>query len=414
MGYELTIALRYLRARRKEAFISVTTLFTAVGVMIGVAALTVVLAVMGGFEANLRNRMLSFSPQVQVQEFSGAISGYGAIQARIDRIPGVSGSDPFIVGQALISSAHGISGVIVRGVEPKNPVVVDRLKRYVDPAAIGKLDTARPVSGQAQHPAGMLLVGKKLAVKLRIRPGDTVRVVAPILTGPSAQLSTRTADFTVAAVFNSGVQFIDKGLVFTGLGTAQRFFGHTDKADGIEVRLKDLDATVAVTGRIRQLLGDKFRVTNWMQYDQAAAAGFAMLKRVYALVLLLLIGVAAFNLIATLIMVVMEKRKDIAVLIAMGATPRDVRWIFRLKGMIVGVVGTVGGLIVGALTCFALSRYQFIHIPSKIYGISNLPVDAEPVNFVLVAIASIVLCFLATIYPARQASRETPVEVFRT
>jgi lipoprotein-releasing system permease protein len=419
------IAMRYLRARRKDAFISVTTLFTAVGVTIGVAALIVMLAVMSGFETNLRERMLSLSPQVQVQSFGGAISDYATVQGQIDHTPGVTGSDPYIVGQGLISGAHGVSGVVVRGVEPRNPVVIARLKRYVDAASLRMLESGSPVnsggagsSGGAHqvtaNPVAGLLLGGSLADKLKVKTGDPVRIVAPIIAGPNSQLSTRSGDFRVAGIFNSGVQFIDSDVIFMGLATAQDFFGRPGKADGIEVKLHDLDQTTTVTDALRSKLGHTFRITNWMEYDQAASAGFAMLKRVYAIVLLLLIGVAAFNLIATLIMVVMEKRKDIAVLLAMGATPAEVRWVFQLKGIIVGAAGTVLGLVIGALTCFALSRYQFIHIPSKIYGISTLPIDAQPISFVLVAIASMVLCYLATIYPAGQASRETPVEVFRS
>jgi lipoprotein-releasing system permease protein len=455
LRYELTIALRYLRARRKDAFISVTTLFTAVGVMIGVAALIVMLAVMSGFEANLRQRLLSLSPQVQVQSFTGAIADYGSVQARIGGVAGVAGSDPFIVGQGMISSARGISGVVVRGVEPDNPVVLSELGRYVAPAAIkeiaagftpaedappngaaaGKSSRARSggppgaaAAGPAQPPAaggdateasrpgtvGGLLVGSALAAKLKVRAGDPVRLVAPIISGSNGELSTRSGEFRVAGVFESGVQFIDSEVIFMGLGAAQNFFGRPQRADGIEVKLRNLDATLEVTAELRRTLGRDFRVTNWMEYDQAASAGFAMLKRVYALVLLLLIGVAAFNLVATLIMVVMEKRRDIAVLVAMGATPTEVRRIFQLKGLVVGGAGTAAGLVVGAATCFALARYQFIHIPARIYGISTLPIDAQPLSFVAVALASLVLCFVATIYPARQAARETPVEVFRS
>jgi lipoprotein-releasing system permease protein len=415
LRFELIIALRYLRARRKDAFISITTLFTAVGVTIGVAALIVMLAVMSGFETNLRQRLLSLSPQVQVQSFGASMSDYAAIESRIDGTAGVAGSDPFVVGQGLISAAHGIAGIVVRGVEPRNPVVVSRLQHYADAASLRMLERG-PAGGAGSkaRPVDGLLVGATLADKLKVKAGDPVRIVAPIITGPNSQLSTRSADFRVAAVFSSGVQFIDSEVVFMGLATAQDFFGRPGKADGIEVKLNNLDQTTAVTNALRGNLGNTFRVTNWMEYDQAASAGFAMLKRLYAMVLLLLIGVAAFNLIATLIMVVMEKRKDIAVLLAMGATPGEVRRIFQFKGIIVGAAGTALGLAIGAAACFALARYQFIHIPSKIYGISTVPIDAEPLSFVLVAVASMVLCYLATIYPARQASRETPVEVFRS
>jgi len=184
--------------------------------------------------------------------------------------------------------------------------------------------------------------------------------------------------------------------------------------DGIDIHLANLDQTDAVTDALRKLFASPYRVRNWIEFNESAAAGFELLKRVYALVLVMLIGVAAFNLVATLIMVVMEKRKDIAVLIAMGATRRDVRLIFVMKGLIVGAAGTAAGLILGAAGCFALARYQFIHIPREIYGISTLPIAVEPWNFAAVALASMLLCLLATVYPARQASREMPVEIFRS
>jgi lipoprotein-releasing system permease protein len=412
LRFELKIAMRYLRARRKDAFISITTLFTAVGVTIGVAALIVMLSVMSGFESNIRQRMLSLSPQVQVQSFGGAISDYSSLQAKIDNTPGVAASDAFIVGQGLISSAHGLSGIVARGIEPANPAVVAELHRYVSAASLRMLESGIP-QGAGRSPVSGLLLGSGLADKLKVKPGDAIRIVAPII-GSNSQLNTRSADFRVAGIFNSGVQFIDSDILFMSLATAQTFFGRVGRADGIEIRLKSLDDTIPVTQSLRQMLGRKFRVTNWMEYDQAASAGFAMLKRVYAMVLLLLIGVAAFNLIATLIMVVMEKRKDIAVLIAMGATPSEVRRIFQLKGIVVGGAGTALGLMLGAIACFALSRYQFIHIPSKIYGVSTLPVNVQPMSFLLVAAASMMLCYLATIYPSGQASRETPVEVFRS
>jgi lipoprotein-releasing system permease protein len=416
VGYELKIALRYLRARRKDAFISITTIFTAVGVMLGVAALVIVLAVMSGFEASLRLRILSLTPQVEIQSYDGAISDYPAIEARADSIPGVVGSDPFIVGQGMLSSAHGISGVIVRGVEPSNASVIAKLRGYVQRGSLDALAKNGPSPGAnttAQPSDGAVALGSTLADKLKVKTGDAVNLVAPII-GKDGQLTTKTGHFTVAAIFESGIAFVDRGLVFIGLGNAQRFFGREGRVDGIEVRLRDLDQTDLVTAELSATLSKPYRVTNWKEFDQTAAAGFEMLRRVYALVLLMLIGVAAFNLIATLIMVVMEKRKDIAVLRAMGATVADVRRIFVLKGIIVGGAGTAAGLTLGALGCFLLAHYHFIHIEKKIYGISTLPVEAHPLSFAIVAMASMVLCWIATLYPARQAARQMPVEVFRS
>ena len=416
MRYELQIALRYLRARRREAFISVTTLFTATGVMIGVAALTIVIAVMNGFEADLRERVLSLTPQIQILNYENPMTDYSAIEAGANQIAGVEGSDPFLVGQAMISSAHGISGVLIRGVEPDNPVVIAELGRYVDRGALSSLSRKYPAdsSGSGAAPIAAIAIGGALADKCKLKPGDTVKLVAPILSGPDSELTTKSASFEVGAIFDSGVNYIDKGIVFVNLPVAQTFFGREGKVDGVEVRLANLDDTARVTAALSRAFPHPYRVRNWIEFNQAASAGFAMLKRVYSLVLLLLIGVAAFNLVATLIMVVMEKRKDIAVLITMGATQGGVRLIFVMKGLIVGAAGTAAGLILGGLGCFILARYHFITIPREIYGISTLPIEVAPLSFVGVAAASLTLCLLASLYPARQASRELPTAILRS
>ena len=384
--------------------------------MLGVAALVTVLAVMGGFEASLQQRILSLTPQVEIQSYNGAISDYPVIETRTNSVHGVAGSDPFIIGQGMASSTHGISGVIVRGVEPSNASVISKLSGYVQQGSLDALredyNVSSSVSGQPLD--GGMALGSTLAEKLKLKTGDLISLVVPIVAGKTAQLTTKTGHFTVAAIFESGIAFVDRNLVFIGLANAQKFFGREGRVDGIEVRLSALDQTDAVTAQLSTLLGKSYRVTNWKEFDQAAAAGFEMLKRVYALVLLMLIGVAAFNLVATLIMAVMEKRKDIAVLRAMGATVADVRRVFVLKGLIVGGTGTAAGLVLGALGCWLLAHYHFIHIEKKIYGISTLPVEAHPLSFAMVALASMVLCWLATIYPARQAARQMPVEVFRS
>jgi lipoprotein-releasing system permease protein len=414
--YELKIALRYLRARRKDAFISITTIFTAVGVMIGVAALTVTLSVMGGFEQSLKERVLSLSPQVQILNSQGSIDNYADIEKKVAGVAGVNGSDAYIVGQAMLSSGRGIGGVIVRGVEPNNPVVRAQWGRYMTAGGLDDLSRSYAIPGSGAQPAataGGLAIGVSLAKKLKAKPGDAVRMVAPIIS-PDGSLSTKSGQFAIGAIFDSGMNFVDSNMVFMDLVHAQDFFGRTGRVDGIDIHLTNLDQTDAVTDAMRKLFASPYRVRNWIEFNESAAAGFELLKRVYALVLVMLIGVAAFNLVATLIMVVMEKRKDIAVLIAMGATRRDVRLIFVMKGLIVGAAGTAAGLILGATGCFALARYQFIHIPREIYGISTLPIAVDPWNFAAVALASMLLCLLATVYPARQASREMPVEIFRS
>jgi lipoprotein-releasing system permease protein len=414
--YELKIALRYLRARRRDAFISITTIFTAVGVMIGVAALTTTLSVMGGFEQSLKDRVLALSPQVQILNSQGSIDNYADIEKRVATVPAVDGADAYIIGQAMLSSGRGIGGVVVRGVEPNNPVVREQWGRYMSAGSMEDLTRSYTIPASAAGPAvtaSGIAIGVSLAKKLKVKPGDAIRIVAPII-APDGSLSTKTAQFAVGAIFDSGMNYIDTNMVFMDLTHAQDFFGRIGRVDGVDVHLTNLDKTNAVTDALNRLFPNPYRVRNWIEFNESAAAGFQLLKEVYSLVLMMLIGVAAFNLVATLIMVVMEKRKDIAVLIAMGAKRRDVRLIFVLKGLIVGAAGTVAGEILGAVGCFALARYHFIHIPREIYGISTLPIAVAPSNFAAVAVASMLLCLLATIYPARQASREMPVEVFRS
>jgi lipoprotein-releasing system permease protein len=415
MRYELMVALRYLRSRRKSAFISITTLFTAIGVMIGVAALTITVAVMNGFEANLRSRILSLTPQVQVVRY-GAMSNYGEVQAAAEKIAGVTGADPFIVGQGMLTSKTAARGVVVRGIDPANPAAISDLRRYLEQGDVATLKgppTATAENSGTSPPLAAIAVGTILADKLHLHLGDQVRLISPISVS-GGEIKATSAGFRVGAIYLSGVQFIDETVIFMELGRAQAFFGRHHQVDGVQVHLANLDDTWRVTDELRKVFSfPPYRVRNWIEINQAASAGFAMLKRVYSLVLMLLIAVAAFNLVAMLIMVVMEKRKDIAILMTMGATAGAVRLIFIIKGLIVGALGTVAGLALGVVGCFTLAHYHFIHIPREIYGISTLPVAASPAAFGWVGLAAMFLCLIAALYPARQASKQLPVEVIR-
>ncbi|HLH75988.1 MAG TPA: FtsX-like permease family protein [Candidatus Binataceae bacterium] len=410
MGYEALIALRYLGSRRKSAFVSITSFFTAIGLTLGVAALTITLAVMNGFEANLRMRVLSLTPQVEVVRFGG-LTDYQRAVARADRVPGVAGADPFIIGEAMLTSPTAASGVVVRGVDPSNPNSIVQLQNYVIAGNLGRLGQAQPAQTSLM---GWIAIGQSLAKKLHTSVGQQVKIVSPIVSASGAAVTATSAPLGVGALFNSGVQFIDDNLIFMDLSEAQAFFGRPQRVDGIEIRLRDLSQTALVTARLRRVFPfPEYRVRNWIELNQAASAGFAMLKTVYSLVLTLLIGVAAFNLVAMLIMVVMEKRRDIAILMAMGATRGAIRRIFMLKGLVVGALGTAAGLALGAMGCDALARFHFIHLPRDIYGISTLPVAPSLAAFAWVAVAAMGLCLVATIYPARQASRQLPVEIIR-
>ena len=383
--------------------------------MIGVAALVITLSVMGGFEASLKQRVLALSFQVEIVKSGESITNYREIQQKIAAVPNVTGSEPILIGQGMLSSGRGLGGVVVRGIEPDNPVITSQWSNYMVQGSFADLlkPYSPPAPGQTTSPQGALAIGLTLAKKLKVNRGDFVRVIAPIV-GENGQLTARNGTFVIGAIYDSGMSVLETNMVFMDLLRAQNFFGRGEGVDAIDVHLKSLDDTENVARVLHNMFPPPYRVRTWIQYNQSAQAGFEMLKRVYSMVLMLLIGVAAFNLIATLIMVVMEKRKDVAVLMSMGATPAEIRRVFVYKGLIVGGAGTVAGLILGAVGCFALAHYHFIKIPREIYGMSTLPIAVDTISFVWVAIASMILCFLATIYPARQASRELPVEIFRT
>ncbi len=418
MRYELQIAARYLMTRQKTRSISVTTVFTGLGIAIGVAALCMVISVMNGFEANLRERVLRLTPPIEVTSVSGPIADYQALAQRIDHVAGVSGSVPFLNSQAMLSSRSGLSGALVRALQLDNPVALAQLQKSMRlvSGSIDRLTASYPAvaTGDGAPPmVGALMLGGALAAKLNVTAGDRLRVISPILSTDQAQLHVRVGEVIVGALYSSGVSFIDRSLVIMNLASAQGFFGRGPKADGLQVYLDDLSQTPRVTEALRNELPYPYVVRNWTQLNQAYAAGFAMLKLVYSLVLMVLIGVAAFNLIATLIMTGMEKRKDMAILMTMGASTRAVRLIFFFNAGLLGGLGTLGGLALGLVGSWALARYHFIHIPEEIYGTSTVPVAIVPSEFLMVAAAAMTLCLLASIYPARRASRRRPVEVMR-
>ena len=416
MRYELFIGLRYLRAKRKEAFISLITVISMLGVMIGVMTLNIVLAVMTGFEEDLRDRILGFNPQVVVLSFNGTISEYAGVVERIQRVPGVVAAAPFVYGQVMLSAQQNVTGAVVRGVGPGSDAVVD-LQRHLKEGSLESLATLHDVPLDEGRGATVelpgLIVGKDVARQLGLLVGDPVNVISPVATPTAIGMVPRVKRFVVVGLFDSGMAEYDSSLVYMALPNAQKFFDLGQSVTGIEVRVTDLYAAKQVGDRIRDTVGFPFRVRDWMEINHNLFSALKLEKTVYFIVLLLIVLVAAFNIVATLIMVVMEKRKDIAILKSMGATPAGVGRIFIFKGMIVGIVGTLIGNAGGYLACWLLKRYQFIELPKDVFYVNTLPVKMYPEYFAAVTAASLLICLLATVYPARQAARLSPVDVIR-
>jgi len=417
--YELFISLRYLRAKRREAFISLITAIATIGVMIGVMTLNIVLSVMTGFEEDLRDRILGFNPHIVLSSLSGATGDYNHLVEKARQVPGVVAAAPFIYSQVMVTSRQSVAGVLVRGLEPALASdvvdVVDHLKNgTIEGLGQPQQVTIRDGAEERTVTLSGIIIGQELARQLGVIVGDPINVISPLNTTPGPLgMVPKVKRFVVTALFDSGMYNYDEGLMIMSLADAQSFFGLGERVTGIEVRVQDVYAAQAIARRLEAMLGFPYRARDWTEINRNLFAALALEKTVYFIVLLLIVLVAAFNIIATLIMVVMEKRKDIAVLKSMGATSRSIGRIFVYKGLIIGVIGTLLGTLFGYGGCWLLDRYHFIELPKDVFYVSTLPVKIYPENFLMVGAASVVICLLATIYPARQAAGLAPVEVIR-
>jgi lipoprotein-releasing system permease protein len=415
MPYPLFIGLRYLRAKRRERFISLITAIATIGVAIGVLTLNVVLAVMTGFEEDLRDRILSFTPHVLVSSYGGPLPEDAKVEAVIRATPGVAVASPYVQGQVMLASADNVAGVMLRGVRPEPGGVID----FAHHLRAGRIeDLARPhsvrrdASGAIVQLPGIIL-GKELARQLGVAPGDPVSLVSPEGIPTVIGMVPKVKRFVVTGLFDAGMIEYDSALAYVNLSDAQRFLGLDDRISGIEVRVTALDDAHAIATRLAQQLGFPYRVRDWREMNYNLFSAIKLETTVYFIVLLLIVLVAAFNIVATLIMVVMEKRRDIAVLKSMGATRAGIAQIFIYKGLVIGGVGTAVGSLAGYGLCELLSRYEFVHLPKDVFYVSTLPVKIYPEYFALVIAVSLAICLLATLYPARQASRLVPAEAIR-
>lgn len=404
---EYYIGLKYLLAKRKQTFISIITFISVGGVAIGVSALIIVLAVMSGFERELKDRILGATAHVHVTSLDGSIADPGKVRDNVLQVEGVTGASPYLFSQVMLSSGAAATGGILRGVDLPTVGTVTRLPRDI---RVGRLEDL------ANAPAGGLprvILGKELAANLGVAVGDIVEVLVPGGNVTPLGAFPRVARFLVSGIFESGMYEYDSSFAYVSLAEAGRLLGISGRVTGIEVKVRDLYSAGRVATRIRERLGYPYWAKDWMQSNRNLFSALKLEKVVMFIILALIVMVAAFNIISTLIMVVMDKTKDIAVLMTMGATRRTVRRIFALEGLLIGIAGTVAGILLGGILCLLLSRYQFIHLPSDVYYISTLPVDLSPGILLLVGASSILICFLATFYPSRQASRIDPAEAIR-
>jgi lipoprotein-releasing system permease protein len=414
MRYELFIGLRYLRARRRETFISLITVISVLGVMIGVMTLNVVMAVMTGFEETLRDRLLGINAHVALVKSGDQLRDYEKLVELAQKTKGVVAASPSIYGQVMLTSGPRVSGVVVRGVDPDKVNRVVDIERYMKEGSLQNLKQQQPlqIQGRTILLPGVI-IGTRLANQLGVFLGSPIQVVSPLGSPTAIGVIPKVRRFVVVGIFDSGMSEIDSTLVYMNLSDAQKFFELGDAVTNIEIRVQDVYRAQSVAQDIQRQLGFPYLTEDWSRLWPNLFSALRLEKTVYFLVLLLMVLIGAFNIISTLIMVVMEKRKDIAILQSMGASRDSIRRIFLIKGCVIGVVGTLLGVFLGLAICVAIQEYRFIELPKDVFLISTVPVRIYLSNFLLVGFASLVVCLVASIYPARQAAKLDPVEIIR-
>lgn len=408
MPYQLFIGLRYLKAKRKQTFISLISLFSVGGVALGVAALIIVLAVMSGFEGDLRDKILGTNSHVIIQKHGQpTMEDYKWVLEQVRQIKHVEFASPFIYTQVMLTSEQNVLGVVLRGIDPEGEALVTNLGQNIIEGDLKHLSRTND-----DGLAGIVL-GLELARNLGVFYNDELNVVSPTGTITPMGMAPRSVRMRVVAIFNSGMYEYDSSLAYISLKTTQDFLRLGDRVTGVEVRVDDIYLAKEVAYEIQNKLGFPFWTRDWMEMNRNLFSALKLEKLAMFIILTLIIIVAAFNIVSTLIMMVMEKNKDIAILKSMGASSRGIMFIFMLEGLVIGFVGTVLGGVGGAVTCFVADKYKLIKLAGDIYYMSYLPFKMRPQEVVVICLASIIISFLATLYPSWQASKLDPAVALR-
>jgi len=409
MSFEYFIGRRYLRAKSKQSFISLITILSTAGIAVGVMALIVVIAVMSGFESDLKSRILGGQSHIVLMRHGGQFTDYRKILKDVEKIDGVKSATPVIYTQVMLRASSRVSGAVLRGIDPES---AGRVIKTLD-----KISLHNPKTGMDESPDNNvpgIVLGKELANNLGVGIGDTIYLISPRgMISPIGHLPAMKR-FRVSGFFESGMYDYDGSFAYINIEQAQKILRMGNSVSGIEIRVGNMYKAREIAQKIVSSLGFPFWARDWMQMNQNLFTALKLEKTVMFIILTLIVLVAAFNIASTLIMMVMEKTRDIAILKAMGATDKSIKKIFVFKGMVIGTVGTIFGVILGFVLCTILKHYKIAELTGDIYYFTTkLPVRLEFFDVFIIVIAALVICFLATIYPARQASRLDPVEAIR-
>ena len=411
MRYELLVGLRYTRAKRRNHFISFISLISMAGIALGVAALIVVLSVMNGFQKELRTRILGVASHVQISGTDNKLADWPAVAKTASEHPRVIGAAPFVNAQGLLSFGQSVRGSIVRGVIPE---LEEKVADFGTHMRAGKLEALR--AGEFG-----IVLGAELARALGVMYGEKLVVIAPQGQVTPAGVVPRLKQFTVVGIFDVGMFEYDSGLALIHLEDAQKLFQLGDAVSGVRLKLDDLYAARTVAREIMVKFDSNIYATDWTRSHANFFRAVEIEKRVMFIILLLIVAVAAFNIVSTLVMAVTDKQADIAILRTLGASPASILQIFVVQGVLIGVIGTLIGVSAGVLLGLnidvvvpALERIFSVQFLSKdVYYISDLPSDVQWPDVIVIGVVSLVISLLATLYPSWSASRVNPAEALR-
>ena len=426
MSYELFVSIRHLSAKKSQKFISLNTWISIAGVGLGVMALIVVIAVMSGFSKDLRDKILGTNSHVVVSNMNRAmVENYDGILKKVRSVEGVMAAAPFIMNQVMLINGDRVSGIVVRGIDPEKEETVSDLGKNMVSGTVSDLKTKSSFSGEIKgrekkNRAGIIL-GKELSRRLGVGVGDIVSMVSPVSRVTPVGLIPRMKLFKVVGVFESGMYEYDANLSFILLKSAQKFFSMKNGVSGIEVRVADIEQAGNIASVIQKELGFPYLVRDWMRMNRNLFSALKLEKIVMFIILILIIFVAAFNIVSTLFMLVMEKAKEIAILKSMGASCSSIMKIYSYQGLVIGLVGTFLGCATGFVIVPNLNEivssiesiFGIVAFPSDVYYLDRLPSNIQYMDSFLIIIFSVMICLVASLYPAWRASKLDLVDGLR-